>query len=338
MSKIYLLDCTLRDGGYVNNWDFGLDNATTIMKELQIAQLDFIECGIIGNNPFGDTTKFNSLMQSSIILPPKNESCKYTIMLNFADKDILKDSLIEYKHFMVDAIRLAFFKADFKEALEYAKELKALGYKVFLQVMATSNYDSGELNKLITLVNEVKPFAFYLVDSFGTLYNDDMREFFLIINVQLNEEILFGFHAHNNMQLALSNAIQFIEMGIDAKRDIVIDCSVYGMGRGAGNCPTELIMQYMNKKHSCDYDIMQIIQLFKKHIKPIYEWTPWGYTAQHFLSARKNITPAYIWYLKNQGIIDLARINKILCKIPDDKKHLLDVPAIQLILEGSSDV
>ena len=336
MSKLYLLDCTLRDGGYVNEWNFGLDNATKIIEELQDAKLDYIECGILGSNPNGlmdNTTKFQSIMRSSIILPKKNDNCKYTIMLNYSDKD--KVIIDTRKHFMVDAIRLAFFKSDYKDALEYAKELKEKGYEVFLQAMVTSQYSTDELNDLITLVNEINPYAFYLVDSFGTLYDDDILELFYIINDKLNADILLGFHAHNNMQLAMSNVMTFIQVSIVEDRDVIVDCSVYGMGRGAGNCPTELLMQYLNKKLSHSYNIIQIMQLYKKYIKPIYDITPWGYNAQYFLSARKNVSPAYIWYLFNQDITDVARINVILSLIPDDKKHYLDVNVIKFILEGN---
>lgn len=319
--KICLLDCTLRDGGYVNNWEFDHLTAKNIIRLLEQSNVDVIECGILGENKNpGESTKFCSIESVEAIIPSKSPNCMYTVMLNYVDKD--KVIITKRTPKSVDAIRVAYFKSEYAEAVEYAKKLIDLGYLVFLQAMATYMYSQEELIDMIKKVNDVHPYAFALVDSFGTLYNEDIEDLCRIIDNYLDKDIMISFHAHNNLQMANSNSLAFILLNMD--RDISIDVTVFGMGRGAGNAGTEIIMQYMNTKKNAKYDISKIIDIYNKYLLSIFKESYWGYSAQYFLTSQKNMNSAYVWFFNRHGITELDQINILLDEIPVEHRYYLN--------------
>ncbi len=329
-SSIKILDCTLRDGGYVNNWEFGEENIKSIINKLSQSRVDIIECGLLGKTVSSkNSTKFNGLEDIERFIPQERNKTIYTCMMNYAEKDELR---INRKNpNSVDCIRIAFFKPENEKAIEYARMLMDYGYMVFLQAMATSLYSKSEIKNMIKEVNRCKPYGFSLVDSFGTLYNEDVISLSEQIGTLLNREILFGFHSHNNIQMAFSNAIAFINANVG--RNIVVDSTVHGMGRGAGNACTELVAKYLNSKHNKNYDIEELIFVFEDSLKQIYDENYWGYSNVYFLTSLKDINSAYIWYLSTKGIKDLKLINFVLDKIPTESRYFLDKGTIDKILE-----
>lgn len=323
--KFFLLDCTLRDGGYVNNWEFDNPTAIQILEGLYQAGVDIIECGIMGKcSTPGKTTKFNSFMEIEPLLQNKHKDCFYAVMLTYSEKDNFYIPDCSKK--TVDCIRLAFFKDEWKKSIEYALLLKKKGYKVFLQAMATYMYSNEDLIQLVSEINRLMPESFYIVDSFGTLYNNDMLEMAGMVDKYLHSDIMFGFHAHNNIQMAFSNTIAFFQMPSKRKR-FITDSSIYGMGRGAGNVPTELVMHYLNTRYSSDYHVEYVLRLFDKYIRDVFKQYFWGYTFEYYLTSAKNINSAYGWYLGQKGISDLEELNAILEKIPEKLRYTL-VPKI----------
>lgn len=122
-----------------------------------------------------------------------------------------------------------------------------------MQPVGTAFYSDMELLRLVERMNKLKPYAFYIVDTLGSMYRNDVTHRFHLINENMDPEIELGFHGHNNLQLAFSNA-QVLGK-IQTKRTLILDSTVYGMGRGAGNLPTELITQYINKNIASKYDV-----------------------------------------------------------------------------------
>ena len=117
----------------------------------------------------------------------------------------------------------------------------------------------------------------------------------------LEEDIAFGFHAHNNMQLAFANVIEFLNS--DTTRELYVDGSIYGMGRGAGNAPVELLMEYLNRRGAA-YNISVILKAYQDFIQPIFEKFYWGYNHPYYLTASKGINSVYGWYFSMRGIND----------------------------------
>lgn len=325
----YLLDCTLRDGGYINDWDFSCELYHAVTEKLQTANVNFIELGIMGNhNAQQFKTKFRSLEEIPVPKKIVNRS-SFTVMMtgteykNLTIPDCMAGSGI-------DTLRFAFFKADAAEALNQMGSLISKGYKVFAQTMATFQYSESELVVLVKEINRIKPYAFYIVDSFGTLYPENIRQLYRLVDDVLDRNILFGIHAHNNLQMANANAITFIGEAKD--RDIIVDGSIYGMGRGAGNAQTEVLMHYLNRNGKI-YDEDIVWELYTEYFAELREQFDWGYLPEQFLVSKFEINPAYVWYLSQKGIVDFHQVKSILTKIPEEKRYTLFADEINRILE-----
>ncbi len=325
-NKIHLLDCTLRDGGYINDWEFSRGIYDAVSSELQLANVDFIELGIMGSHDADHfKTKFRSLEE--IPIPQKTGSSLFTVMMT--GTEYKKMTVPNHSEQTVDALRYAFFKADAKEALEHMRTLKEKGYKVFAQTMATFQYSDDELIELVKEINKIKPYAFYIVDSFGTLYPEDIKRLYHVVDDVMDKDIFFGVHAHNNLQMANANAITFINEAKD--RDIIVDGSIYGMGRGAGNAQTEVLMHYLNKDGEI-YGEDRVWQLYTDWFADIRRQFDWGYLPEQFLVSKYKTNPAYVWYLSRKGITDFHRIKEVLERIPEEKRYTLFKDEVEKLL------
>lgn len=323
-----ILDCTLRDGGYVNNWEFDRDTVFRIMDGLYESGVRFIELGIMAGKggELGRSTKFSNFSQVEPLLSHRQQDCVYALMLNQADVEQYEIPPRNEK--TVDLLRLAFFKKEKDEAMAKAEELKSKGYKVFLQAMATFMYSADELSELLTMVNQVGPAGFYIVDSFSTMYRQDVQKMAGFVLGRLSEDIQFGFHAHNNIQMAYANIISFWELA--PERPLIADGSIYGMGRGAGNVPTELLMEYLNKTGNGQYNIGKVLEVFQQCIEPIFQRYYWGFSHPYYLTASKNMNSVYGWYLMNHGINDIGDLGAIMDRIPENIKYTLSRDAVDI--------
>ena len=318
MKNIILLDCTLRDGGYVNNWNFGAEEIDFIVKKLTESKIDLIELGYFTKTrkTTNDTTLYDDLEKLDKKLNNKNN----IVMINYGEADI--DDIPAYSKIKnIYAIRVAFHKEKLDEAINFCKELKEKGWRVFAQPMVTMLYSNNELKKLVEKVNNLLPEALYIVDSFGTMREKDVKSKYEIIDKYLEPSISLGFHSHNNLQLSYSNVISFIELG--QKRKIYIDSSVYGMGRGTGNLNTELIIEYLNNYHK-NYKEGPILEIIDECLKKEKEKKEWGYSIEYYLSATYDCHPNYARFLIDLHTINISDINEILKSIPNNKKGKFD--------------
>lgn len=325
-----LLDCTLRDGGYVNGWEFDRQTVWNVMDGLYRSGVRYIELGIMGRGGVpGKSTRFSDMDQIVPLLERREPDCHYAVMVNQAEAASFR--FPQRGEETVDLIRIAFFKKEKAAAMATARELKAKGYQVFLQAMATFMYGPEELDGLIDGVNELEPAGFYMVDSFSTMYGRDVRAMADHMLARISPEVLFGFHAHNNLQLAYSNVIEFFSSGTD--RPLIADGSIYGMGRGAGNVPIELLMEYLNKSAGAGYDVMRVLDVFQKDIRPIFRQYYWGYAPEYFLTASKDMNSVYGWYLSEHGVKDLQDFDAILDRLPQEVRYTLDRKAADRAIE-----
>ena len=219
----------------------------------------------------------------------------------------------------------------------FAKSLKDKGYEVFLQAMATFMYSDDEIEDMLKKINDLKPQAFYIVDSFSNLFPEDITSMANSVLSRLNRDIDFGFHAHNNIQMAFANAIAFMNVEDDRKK--YIDGSIYGMGRGAGNVPVELLMDYLNRRVK-QYNIEVLLKTYQDYIKPIFEQYFWGYTHPYYLTASKDMNSVYSWFFMNKGIGDIVELNKALNMIKDSSKYTLmkdEAAEVLIKIQGGND-
>ncbi|WP_294378090.1 aldolase catalytic domain-containing protein [uncultured Clostridium sp.] len=328
MNNLMLLDCTMRDGGYLNDWNFGHDNLISIFERLVSAGIDIIEVGFLDERRNFDINRS--------IMPDTNSVKKIYGKIDKGNSMIV--GMIDYgtcsiKHIQqcsesyLDGIRVIFKKHVMHEAINFCKEVKNLGYNVFVQAVSITSYNDQELLELIGLVNELNPYAMSMVDTYGLLHQDNLMHIFDIIDDNLNNNICLGYHAHNNFQMGYANCIQVLTKNVE--RTILVDATLYGMGKSAGNTPIELISTYMNEKFNKKYDVSQLLESIEVNIMDIYKQTPWGYNLFYYVSASNKCHPNYVSYLMNKKTLSIKSINEILKSIDDDKKLLYNKDYIE---------
>ena len=314
---ISILDCTLRDGGYVNDFRFGVNRIREIMDKLCGANIEIIECGFLQsgkNDP--ERTLYGSVEQ--IMLPANRGGQMFVAMIAYGE--IGADEIAPRQPGYIDGVRLTFHNSEWEDTKRLARNLIDKDYKVFIQPVGTLSYTDEELLVLINEVNDFSPFAFYLVDTLGSMYKNDLLRMFFLVEHNLRKDICLGFHSHNNMQLSFANAMTLLEL--HTNRHIIIDSSVFGMGRGAGNLNTELITHFINRNIEKRYDLIPLLELIDDVILPIYKYMPWGFSEPYYLSAIMGVHPNHAAYLLDKQSVGMTKISEILDKLPDESKHL----------------
>lgn len=326
--NVSLLDCTLRDGGYVNDWDFGHSVITGTYKRLDAAGVDYIEVGFLDDRrPFDinrtiqpDTECYNKIFKNV-----KKVHAIPVAMIDYGTCDI--SNIGDCSSTFIDGIRVIFKKEKIDEALPFCKAIKEKGYKLFIQAISITSYSDMEMLQYIQKINEVKPYAFSIVDTYGLLDNRKLVNYFNLINNNILPEIHIGYHAHNNFQLAFSNSIKFL--GLETNRTLIVDSTVYGMGKSAGNCASELITMHMNQRYNKAYLIDQLLEILDTDLMTIYQKHYWGYKYNFYISAMQNCHPNYVQYLLDKKTLSVSSINEILSGIPSEKKLLYDKSYIE---------
>ncbi len=321
MNRISVLDCTLRDGGYVNNFLFGNGAIKDIIRGLSKAAVDIIECGFLKSgeeNP--DVSLFGSIRQLQNVIGKKNKNLMYVAMVQCGA--ISCDEIDIYNGKSIDGIRLTFHEHEIEEAFAFGRQLMDKGYKVFMQPVGTTTYEDQTLINLIKRVNNLMPFAFYMVDTLGMMYKNDLIRLFYIIDHNLDKRIALGFHSHNNLQMSFANAQELAQL--NSPRNIIIDASVLGMGRGAGNLNTELLIQYLNVNFGTRYDNLELMDILDKYIRPLGAIYKWGYDAAYYIAAVAGCHPNYASFLLNRQTLHMHDINTILNGLDEEKRTLYD--------------
>ena len=223
----------------------------------------------------------------------------------------------------IDIIRICLWKRLMREHIDYCKAVSELGYKISIQPTAIDQYNDEEFTKLLELSDAINPFSFYLVDTWGTQNADQIVHYAELADKYLSPSVKLGYHGHNNKMQALSCADAMLSMGL--ARDICIDSSVMGMGRGPGNLQTEVAMDHLNRKYGKHYRTDIIIKLCADYISNFYEQTPWGYSVYHFISSDKKLPQDFATYFREHGYsIDdfyrftdsLSASEKVVCRRP----------------------
>jgi len=338
--SVRILDCTLRDGGYVNNWQFKNTHIDSILQALASSQVDIVECGYLTKDAQSkDDSTLYAHMEEMRTSSVEAVNQQFVVMINHGDYDI--NDLPHHNTGSMDGIRLAFHKDDMYQAVDSAQEIIALGYKLYLQPMVTKNYTESEFLGLIRLANKIGVYAFYIVDSFGSMLVDDFRHYMLLADRSLDANIVLGYHSHNNMQLAFSNAINMCSS--ELSRDVIIDASVYGIGRGAGNLNTELIADYLNRSMGKSYNTLPMLEIIDEFLSALMTKSPWGFSPAQYLSASFDCHPNYAKYLIDKNTNHIVGVQKVLARIPDKDKFSFDKDLIEklymsFLLEPKSEI
>jgi len=305
-----ILDCTLRDGGYVNSFSFGEENIRKIVDGLTSSGVDIIEIGFLKDGNHGaNQTLFNRVSEAEKFTTDNQEYC-LMIRPDWYDIEQLESCTGNIAN-----LRFAFHYTDMELALDHAKFARELGYNIFFNPVSILNYSKAELKDMLTRLNEFSPAGVSIVDTFGSLVPSDLHDMFSTFNEFLDDHIGLGLHLHENLSLSMSLATHFIELMKNSIRTAYLDSSVLGMGRVPGNLCTELLLPYVNRVVQDKYDLSEIYKLIDDPISTIRETVSWGYMPAYAITGFLNIHRSYAEHLMDKRDISLESINIILDKV-----------------------
>ena len=317
---VELLDCTLRDGAYIVDGKFGSGPIRGIIKKLQDANVNIIECGWLKNDEYKSGTTYYHVPDDMLpYLKDKSNRATYVVMIDWDRYDL--DYLPEYDGKTIDAIRVVFPHGKAKEGIEVGRKILSKGYRVFFQAANTLAYNDEDLIELAKLVNSVDTESLSIVDTFGAMYEEDLERIVGILDRNLNKSIKLGFHSHNNQQLAFSNSQHFVKILNNSERGIVVDSSLCGMGRGAGNATTELVANYLNRKCHTNYSLYHILDAIDLYMEFFEENYKWGYSTPYFIAGMYCCHVNNIAYLQKNHRTNARDMNDIIESLsPEDRK------------------
>ena len=324
MGKINLLDCTLRDGGYVNDWKFGRRSTHQIIRSLVRAGVDIIEVGFLNKTvtPQPGVTRWQTMDQLKEVLPQRSKrgSAIFSAMCihNFYDVDLLP----QRDETTVDMLRVTFHDYDAPQGLEFCRRAKEKGYLLSCNPINIMGYTDEQVLWLTKEIAKIHPYAMSIVDTHGSMNHRDLQRLVGLVDNNLPRDICLGLHLHENMAQSFSLAQRFVDYHLN--RDITVDGSLEGMGRIPGNLPIELMAHYLNENMNTHYDLDPMLDAIEDCINPIKGSPLWGYTPIYFLSAKYNLHRTYAEHLSQKGTLTHRDINHILSQIAPEKKTAFD--------------
>lgn len=326
MNSLKVLDVTLRDGGCVNDFNFGQAYMERILSAQEDSGVDIIEMGYIDENKgsaFGRTQYINEQVIPQCILKHKKPGVTYVAMMDYGKFDV--DKLTPRTENGIDGIRMAFHKKNMFDIIPLGRSIIEKGYQFYIQPMITLRYSDAELLQLIDMVNRKLPDAsgFYIVDSFGEMRPNDMNRVLNLVDHNLIPNMTLGFHSHNNLQMSYSNAVALLQF--PTNRNMMLDSSIMGMGKGAGNLNTELLLEHLNMFYGKNYCIAPLLEVIDKVINQLHSEFYWGYAPEYYLSAVNQCTPSYASHFYNKHMLPIDQVGELLGKIEEEKKVSFDI-------------
>jgi len=284
--QIKVLDCTIRDGGLINNHDFDHRFVREVYKAVSAAGVDYFEIGyknskrLFSPEEYGPW-KFCDDEDIERVIEGVTTNTKISVMVDVGRVDI--DDIKPASESPVDMIRVASYVKDIDKAIFLVNHFADKGYKTTVNIMAISRALDNELNEaLYQLEEESKAEVIYIVDSFGSLYQES-TEFLVKKYKSILKTKEVGMHGHNHQQLAFCNTIEAIIHGAN-----YVDGTVYGIGRAAGNCPLELLIGFLKNPK---FDIRPILEVISKEFIPLREKIEWGYIIPYAITGMLNEHP-----------------------------------------------
>lgn len=335
--SIKVLDCTLRDGGRVFDCNFSDKIIKKIIKNLFIANIDIIEIGFLRNKDIKvhnkSDTFFNTIEEAEKMIP---NGCltEYALFIDHGLYNV--DELLKVNtKTKIRNLRYAFTKNDYnKEFFKIEENIKLLiekGYNLFLQPINILSYSKKDLFNLIRLANKYRVKSFAIVDTYGSLYDEDLNKILSYLNKKLKKRINLVFHSHNSYQLSFALAQSFINNS--SNRNIIIDATLSGIGKCAGNLPIELICTYLNKKYNMTYNLDKIYNLNDEIILKYKDKYDWGYNQYTLIQGEYQVHPNNIIYLQSKKV-NLIETKHILSKLDDYSKSHYFYNTLDELIKG----
>jgi 4-hydroxy 2-oxovalerate aldolase len=286
--EIRVLDCTIRDGGLMNNHQFSHEFVKAVYQADIEAGVDYMEIGykaskkLASRNEFG-AWKFCDEDDMRRVIGDKKSPVKISVMADAERTDYHTDILPKAKS-VVDMVRVATYIHQIPTALDMIKDAHDKGHETTINIMAVSTVPDLELDNALEALCSSPVGTLYIVDSFGTLYGEQIQAYmhkFLKFAKPVKKTV--GIHTHNNMQLAFANTIEAIILGAN-----MLDASIAGLGRGAGNCPMELLLSFL---HNPKFNLRPVLNCIQHHVEPMREKLRWGFAIPYMVTGHLNQHP-----------------------------------------------
>ena len=295
--EIRVLDCTIRDGGLMNNHKFEDKIVKAVYDACVQGGIDYMEIGYKAskkNIVVGDYGCWKFCKEDDIrrIVGDNPTSLKISVMAD-AEKCDYKEDIPPKKDSVVDMVRVATYIHQIPLALDMVKDAHDKGYETTLNLMSVSTVSERELDEALELIAESEVSTIYLVDSFGSLYSEQVHYLvkkYLRYAKPAGKEV--GIHMHNNLQLAFANTIEGIILGAN-----MLDSTMAGLGRGAGNCPTELLIGFL---HNPKYKLRPILNCVQNFVEPLRKDLQWGFDLPYMITGFFNQHPRAAIKFKSQ--------------------------------------
>lgn len=336
MSIVSIIDSTLRDGGYLNNWDFSEKFQFELIQALINANAEIIECGFISNKSGNDLNgtcyksieKINNVLRGNAF---NNSASKFAVMMRPEEYNVADLPQCNKAENCITIIRVMLYQHEIKDSVDILKQIVEKGYELHIQPTIISKYSDEEVVKMIEGFKSVKYKAISIVDTFGSLNEISIKKITLLFDKYVNKNAIISLHCHNNLSKAYQNALAFIS-SVDKKRDVYVDTAVNGLGRGAGNLQTEVFMSYLKNEKNMKYSISPIKAFCEENMRNfnrnIFEKDFYAY----IITAQKNMHPNYATYLLLNKYSQ-KDIRKILELISEEKYESFDFEYIKSLCE-----
>lgn len=332
--NIKTLDCTLRDGGYYNNWDFPLELVNDYLKAMSDINIDFVEIGLrsLKNKNFkGPYAYSTNVFLESLNIP---SNLKIGVMINASEiiinnkfsATVLKKLFVNNSSkSIIKLIRIACHFYEFEEAIKSAKILKKMGYIVGFNLMQIAQCSKKEIISVGEIAQKNKIDVLYFADSLGGMNPTNVSEIVNLLKNNWSGEI--GIHTHDNMGLALQNTLKAMDLGVSW-----LDTTVTGMGRGPGNAKTEELAIHLDSKSGGLTNMTSLFKLINNYFKPLKKQYEWGKNVFYFLSGKYGIHPTYIQKMISDSRYDENDILAVIDKLKNDGRRKFNIDFLNSIL------
>ena len=286
--EIKVLDCTVRDGGLIHNHVFEDGVVKAVYDACVDAGVDYMEIGYKGDKKIFSPDKFGAWKYCKEddlrrVIGDNDSPLKISVMAD-AEKTEYRTDILPRDQSVIDLIRVATYIHQVPTALDMIKDAKDKGYEVCVNLMAVSIVNDSEVDEALDVFAQSETDTIVVVDSYGTLYSEQIRSYvnrYLKVAQAAGKEV--GIHCHNNMQLAFGNTIEALILG--ATR---LDASMNGIGRGAGNCPLELLLSFLRNPK---FNLRPVLRCIQDTFLPLREEIEWGYLIPYMVTAHFNQHP-----------------------------------------------
>lgn len=302
---IKILDCTIRDGGLMNNSHFEDELVRAVYQACTAAGIDYMEVGYKGDKSIyspQEYGKWRHCTEEDVrqIVGDNPTGLKLSAMADAERTDYHQD-ILPKEQSVFDMIRVATYIHQIPTAVDMIKAIHDKGYETTINMMAISVVHENELDEALEILSRTEVDVIYLVDSYGSLYSEEIQALmrrYLQYAEPAGKKI--GIHTHNNQQLAYANTLEALIMGAS-----YLDSTLGGLGRGAGNCPTELLLGFLKNPK---FHLRPVLQCLQNHIMPLREEILWGYDIPYMLTGQLNMHPrAAMAYMDSEHRADYIK-------------------------------